>query len=230
MIGKNFGRGVKKHPKTIYIYAPIKYKKNIEITGQQNINGETSKERNNEGTTEIIEGLNFRRTIVFDIEDTYAKNGAKPIPFIEDYINNNTTLEFFNTLKKISPVTIEEIDMIGGAKGCYSKENKKISLSKNLSQDDKTAVLLHELCHCLYDDFNYKEDRNKSEIFVESVAFLVADYFNFDTSMCSFGYITNWAKNDINEVMKLTKKIEDTTKEYIKLIEDGLNPQVQISA
>ena len=225
-----YGRGVKKHPKTIYIYAPVKYKIPKEVEGQQNINGRVEKERNMENSLEQIEGIGFKRTVVFDIEDTYTKKDSKPIPFVEDYINNNTTEEFFNTLKSISPVPIETEEIVGGAKGYYSKSKKKIFLSNKLSQDDKTSVLLHELCHCLYDDFNYKEDRNKSEIFVESVAFLVADYFNFDTSMCSFGYITNWAKNDISEVVKLGKKIEDTSKEYIKLIEDGLNPQVKISA
>ena len=224
------GRGVKKHPKTIYIYAPVKYKVKNNIEGQQNINGSIEKERNTDNSLETIEEIGFKRTVVFDIEDTYTKKGAKPIPFVEDSINNNTTEEFYNTLIHISPVPIKITEILGGAKGYYSKSKSKIFLSNKLSQDDRTSVLLHELCHCMYDDFNYKEDRNKSEIFVESVAFLVADYFNFDTSMCSFGYITNWAKNDINEVMKLGKKIENTAKEYIKLIEDGLNPQVQISA
>lgn len=225
-----YGRGVKKNPNTIYIYAPIKYKVTRQLDGQQNVNGLTEKERNTEGTTETIEGIKFKRTVVFDITDTYTKKGAKPIPFVEDYLNNNTTEEMYNTLVELSPVPIEIKEIYGGAKGYYSKIEGKIALSNKLSQDDKTAVLLHELCHCKYDDFNYKEERNKSEIFVESIAFLVADYFGFDTSMCSFGYITKWAKNDINEVIKLGGKIEKTAKEYIKLIEEKLNPQMQISA
>jgi len=86
------------------------------------------------------------------------------------------------------------------------------------------------LCHCLYDNFNYKENKNKSEIFVESVAFLVADYFHFDTSMCSFGYITNWAKNDINEIMSLGEKIKETADNFIELIKANEFKQEQITA
>ena len=46
-----------------------------------------------------------------------------------------------------------------------------------MSIDAKTAVLLHELTHGLYDDFDYTTDRNLSEVFVESVAYTVASYF-----------------------------------------------------
>ena len=67
-----------------------------------------------------------------------------------------------------------------------SKIKQQIVLKNNLSIDDKASVLLHELTHALYDDFDYKENRDLSESFVESVAFIVADYFNLDTSMCSF--------------------------------------------
>ena len=119
-------------------------------------------------------------------------------------------------------------DNIGSKKGYYDK--KQIVLNNSLSQDGKTAVLIHELCHCLYDDFDYKVDRDKSEIFVESVAFLVADYFNFDTSICSFSYITNWAKNDIKNFLKISNKIKETANEYIELIKNSKFKQEKISA
>ena len=43
MIGINFGRGVKKNPKTIFIYTPIKTKREKTISGQQNMNGKEEK-------------------------------------------------------------------------------------------------------------------------------------------------------------------------------------------
>lgn len=224
------GRGVKKNPKTIFIYTPIKYKKQKAIEGQQNVNGKEEKERNDSGTIEIIEGISYKRVAVYDIGDTYIKKGNKRIPILDDILENNTTEELYNTLLEISPVPVKTEEINGIQKGYYSKKNQKIVLKESLSQDDKTAVLIHELCHCLYDDFVYKTDRNKSEIFVESVAFLVADYFGFDTSICSFSYITNWAENNIKEFMSLSNKIKETADKFIELIKNSKYKQEVISA
>lgn len=224
------GRGIKKNPNTIYIYAPMNFKKNKKINGQQNVNGKEEKERNENGTKEIIDGISFRRVAVFDIKDTYIKKGGQKVPFIEDTMDSDTTKDLYDILVGISPVPVMNSLIIGGTKGFYSKNGKRIVIDKNLSQDDKTAVLIHELCHCLYDDFDYCKDRDKSEIFVESVAFLVADYFNFDTSMCSFGYITNWARNDIKNFMSLSDKIKDVANEFINLIKRRISGQQRIGA
>lgn len=224
------GRGVKKNPKTIFIYTPIKTKIPKTIEGQQNVNGKEEKERNENGTVEIIEGIKYRRVAVYDIGDTYIKKGNKRIPILDDTLDSDTTKNLYNTLLEISPVPVLLEEINGVKKGYYDKKEQKIVIKQSLSQDDKTAVLIHELCHCLYDDFVYKTDRNKSEIFVESVAFLVADYFNFDTSLCSFGYITNWAHNDIKEFMNLSNKIKETADEFIDLIKNNDYKQEKISA
>lgn len=222
------GRRIKKNPKTIFIYSPIKYKKQQVISGQQNINNKEEKERNNSGTIEIIEGISYKRVAVYDIGDTYIKDKSKKIPILDDTLRSNTTKELYNDLLEISPVPVILEEFNGIQKGYYNKTKQKIILNKNLSQDDRTAVLIHELCHCLYDDFVYQTDRNKSEIFVESVAFLVADYFGFDTSLCSFGYITSWAENDIKEFMSLSNKIKETADEFIELIRNNKYKQEKV--
>lgn len=224
------GRGIKKGPKTIYIYAPIGVKKKDAIEGQQKLDGSEIKEKRDGRTIEVIDGIKFKRIAVYDISDTYLKKGTKKIPFIEDRIDADTTNDLYNKLLKISPVPVKLELIPGGAKGYYCKTKKVIVIDNELSQDDRTAVLIHELCHCLYDDFVYSKEREKSEIFVESVAFLVADYFNFDTSLCSFGYITKWAKNDLNSFLKLSKKIQDTTEDFIKLINNSDFTQEKIIA
>lgn len=208
----------------------MKKKRNKQLEGQQSIDGSIQNERSNQKSIEEIDNIKCRRVVVYDISDTYLKKGVKPIPFIEDYLKTETTQKLYNILIEISPVAVQIQEIAGGKKGYFSKKENKIVLSSELSQDDKTAVLIHEVCHCLYDDFNYKEDRNKSEIFVESIAFLVADYFHFNTSMCSFEYITNWAKNDINEIIRLGAKIKETADKFIELIKSYEFKQEKISA
>lgn len=224
------GRGIKKNPKTIFIYIPIKYKKQKTIEGQQNVNGNEEKNKNTSGKLETIEGISYKRVAVYDIGDTYIKKGNKRIPILDNTLDSNTTEDLYNALLEISPVPVITERINGIKKGYYSKSRQKIVLKESLSQDDKTAVLIHELCHCLYDDFVYKTERNKSEIFVESVAFLVADYFGFDTSFCSFGYITEWAENNIKEIMNLSNKIKETADKFIELIKNNDYKQETISA
>ena len=126
--------------------------------------------------------------------------------------------DFFEFLQSYSPYPITEQNL-SNVQGYWNSKNKQIVLKKNLSIDDKVSVLLHELTHALYDDFDYKEERNLSETFVESVAFIVADYFGLDTSMCSFNYITSWAKGDIKIVLELGNKIQKTANDFINKLE-----------
>ncbi len=104
-------------------------------------------------------------------------------------------------------------------KNSYMILRKKNVLKKSLSVDDKVAVLLHELSHGLYDDFDYKTDRNLSEVFVESVAYLVADNFGLDTSRCSFNYIAKWANGDPKIVIELGNKVQKCANEFITQLE-----------
>lgn len=91
--------------------------------------------------------------------------------------------------------------------GYWSKTEQHIVLKNTLYIYYKASVLLHELTHALYDDFDYKENRNLSETFVESVAFIVADFFDLDTSMCSFEYITSWTEENTKILLDLGNKI-----------------------
>ena len=125
----------------------------------------------------------------------------------------------FEKLKVFSKWPIIEEEMAGTKKGYFSTKRQIISLRKDLSINDKTSVLLHELAHGLYDNFDYKTDRNLSEVFVESIAFIVADYFGLDTSMCSFNYITKWANGDSKIVIDLGSKVQKCANKFIKDIE-----------
>ena len=127
-------------------------------------------------------------------------------------ISRDSYIEYISKKMRI----ILEDELYGSCEGYWSPNNKHIVLKKSLSVDDKTAVLLHELTHALYDDFEYSTQRDLSETFVESVAFIVADYFGLDTSMCSFSYITSWANGDTKNILELGDKIQKTANDFIK--------------
>lgn len=210
---KELGRGVKSNPKKIFILRPMPYKMKKEEKDKQ-------LEENNEETVTLVK---YGWTIVYDISDTYIREDAKEVPLFDDIkINANTSQDLYSILLKISPVKVEIVSTGNGADGYYSKSEKKIVLSPLQSEDDKTATLLHEISHALYDDFDYSKERNLSEIFVESVAYITADYFGLNTSKCSFSYITKWSKGDTKELLKLGTKIQDASDKLINRIEEQI--------
>lgn len=210
---QSMGRKLKKGSKGIQIIYPIKrtYKKKIE--------GQDTFLEDNKNKEQEVEYFTYRYTYVYDVSQTVGK----PLPLEEKYLDSNNRAEFFDFLKSFSPYPINEIEIGGGIKGYWSLKNKNIVIEKSLSIDDKVSVLLHELTHAFYDDFDYKEDRNLSETFVESVAFIVADYFDLDTSLCSFNYITSWADGDIKILLELGDKIQKCANSFIKNLENYYN-------
>lgn len=193
--------------KKIYIVAPIPRKYNVKVKKIEN--GEEIE------TTETIHYNSYRWVFVYDISQT---EGAE-IPLEDKSISGDNMLEFFEKLKELSNIPVIEEEMYGGRKGYYSPKRNIIALKKDLSINEKTSVLLHELSHAFFDDFDYKTDRNLSEVFVESIAFIVADYFGLDTSMCSFNYITAWSKGDPKVVLELGDKVQKCANEFIEKIE-----------
>lgn len=214
---KSMGRNLKKGAKGIQIIYPIKrtyIKKNLE--DQYSLLNAEDKETEQ---YEKVEYLTYRYTYVYDISQTYGK----PLPLSDMNLNSNNKLEFLEFLKSFSPFPILEESMTGTIQGYWSKKEQHIVLKNTLSIDDKASVLLHELAHALYDDFDYKENRNLSETFVESVAFIVANYFDLDTSMCSFEYITSWADGDSKILLELGDKIQKCANSFIVNLENFYN-------
>ena len=198
----------------------IKDAKRIQITAGMPAQGKTTvkkivdgKEIEEEQTYNYIA---YKQVYVYDISQTIGE----PIPLQVKMLDSENMDSFFCKLKQFSKFPIYEENLHGGLKGFYSPKEQTITLDKSLSIDAKVAVLLHELTHGLYDDFNYKTDKNLSETFVESVAYIVADYFGLDNSMCSFNYITKYAKGEPNILIDLGTKIKKCASEFIKDIEE----------
>lgn len=208
---QKMGRKIKKGAKGIQIVYPIKRKYTTKIDGQRSIIDKEEQQQEEKN----IEYMTYGYTYVYDISQTIGE----PMPLENKRLNSNNKIEFWEFLKSFSPYPILEESLRQNLQGYWSKSKKHIVLEKTLKIDDKVSVLLHELTHALYDDFDYKQDRNLSETFVESVAFMVADYFGLDTSMCSFNYITSWVNGDIKILLELGAKIQKTADAFINQLE-----------
>lgn len=202
----------------IFILAPIprKYSKKVKKIE----NGEEIE------TIENYEYNAYRYVYVYDISQTIGE----PIPMETTNMNSDSMMEFYEKLKNFSKFPVYEKDLNGSLEGYFNPSKKEIVLKKTLSIDDKTSVLLHELAHGLYDNFDYTTDRNLSEVFVESIAYIVADYFGLDTSRCSFNYITQWAKGEPKVVLDLGNKIQKCANKFIKEIENFEVQEIELAA
>ena len=201
-------RELTENAKKIWIVAPIpkKYERKVKVI-------EDGKEVEK---TEIIRFNFYKYVYVYDISHTTGK----AIPLQSQKLNCNDMAYFYEKLKLFSKVPIIEKELSGGTQGYYSEKENIIAIKTTLSQNDKAFVLLHEIAHSLYDDFDYKKDRNLSEVFVESIAYIVANHFGLDTSPCSFNYIIKWAHGDTKTVLDLGAKIQESANKFIEDLEN----------
>ena len=176
--------------------------------------------------TETVKYNAYRYVYVYDISHTTGK----AIPLQSERINCDDKASFYNKLKEFSNVPVIEKELFGGTLGYYSKKENLIAIKNTLSINDKASVLLHEIAHSLYDDFDYSKDRDLSEVFVESVAYIVADHFGLDTSHCSFNYIIKWAKGETKTVLELGGKIQKCANEFIEKLENFEMQELQLAA
>ena len=213
-------RELTENAKKIWIIAPIprQYKKKVKTI-------EDGKEVEK---IEIVKYNAYKYVYVYDISDTTGK--AIPLQSESERINCDDKAYLYDKLKEFSNVPVIEKELSGGTLGYYSEKENIIAIKNTLSINDKVAVLLHEIAHSIYDDFDYSKDRNLSEVFVESIAYIVADHFGLDTSPCSFNYIIKWAEGDPNIILDLGNKIQKCANEFIEKLEEFKNEQEKLVA
>ena len=202
----------------IWIIAPIprQYDKKVKTI----VDGEEIEK------VETVQYNNYRYVYVYDISQTEGE----PLPLQRETLDNDNMGYFYEKLKSFSKLPVIEKKLSGGTDGYYNPSEKNIAIKDTLSLNDKASVLLHELAHAMYDDFDYEKDRNLSEVFVESIAYIVANHFGLDTSRCSFNYIIKWAKGEPKTVIELGNKIQKCANQFIKQIENYDSQEMQLVA
>jgi len=214
---KSLGRYVKKGAQGIKILCPVKYnyeaEQDVFVNGQPVYNSDGSKE------TEKVtkEGLCFKVGYTFDIADT---EGAE-LPSLTKKLEESPDIlkAVIEQIMAASDVPIAYDDKLGenDAYGYYNLVEKRIGIRKNLSTMHTCKTIIHELSHSkLHSSDKEKISQSDREIQAESVAFTVLNYFGFDTSDYSFGYVASYSKGkDVRELQASLSIIEKTSRELI---------------
>ena len=217
----DFERTVKKGSKALKIWVPYQVKTKIS-TNQNELSFSPSA---NEMEEKEVTVTRFKLGNVFDVSQTEGKELPKAINELTGSVKDYEDL--YRAAKAVSmdnqvSISFEEIKR-EGANGYYSPNENRIVISKGLKgQEHILKTIFHEMAHSdLHRGTNaqYGDDQyRKQELQAESVAYVVANHFGFDTSSYSFGYLAIWAK-DKNGFEDMVEQLQIVQKEAKSLID-----------
>ena len=217
----DFDRTVKKGSKALKIWVPYQVK--TKISANQNELSFSPSE--NEMEEKEVTVTRFKLGNVFDVSQTEGKELPKAINELTGSVKDYEDL--YRAAKAVSmdnqvSISFEEIKR-EGANGYYSPNENRIVISKGLKgQEHILKTIFHEMAHSdLHRGTNaqYGDDQyRKQELQAESVAYVVANHFGFDTSSYSFGYLAIWAK-DKNGFEDMVEQLQIVQKEAKSLID-----------
>ena len=217
----DFDRTVKKGSKALKIWVPYQVK--TKISANQNELSFSPSE--NEMEEKEVTVTRFKLGNVFDVSQTEGKELPKAINEltgdVKDYENLYRAAKAVSMDNQVS-ISFEEIKR-ESTNGYYSPDENRIVISKGLKgQEQILKTIFHEMAHAdLHRGTNaqYGDDQyRKQELQAESVAYVVANHFGFDTSSYSFGYLAIWAK-DKNGFEDMVEQLQIVQKEAKSLID-----------
>lgn len=217
----DFERTVKKGSKALKIWVPYQVK--TKISANQNELSFSPSETEMEEKEVTV--TRFKLGNVFDVSQTEGKELPKAINELTGSVKDYEDL--YRAAKAVSmdnqvSISFEEIKR-ESANGYYSPDENRIVISKGLKgQEQIIKTIFHEMAHSdLHRGTNaqYGDDQyRKQELQAESVAYVVANHFGFDTSSYSFGYLAIWAK-DKNGFEDMVEQLQIVQKEAKSLID-----------
>lgn len=172
----------------------------------------------------------FKLTPVFSQHQTNGKD----IPTICNRLvgESDQAADLEKIIKKIIdiPITYER----ARSNGYYVPSDKIININPELLEEkyicQRVKTLIHEYAHYLVDSMGYVEkiqdiaEENQGEAYAleelvaESVAFMVCNIHNVDTSNYSFEYIASWSCTNVEAFKKMFEIIQRIYTKVIKNI------------
>jgi len=177
----------------------------------------------------------FKDVYVYDIEDTEPLPDLPIKEVFNEFDWNIKTVDVDVNFKKLESMLLaiikdndfkfryEEIfnESLGGWTDHAVKE---IVCKENTTEADKIHTILHEIGHMFA---HSEEELDRKRVYrplveteAETIAYVVADYLNIDTSSYSIGYIANWSKGNEDILQESVKRISKFANVIMEKIEE----------
>lgn len=173
-------RHVRKGEKGIVIIAPVANRIRVEDeNGDEHVMAGTAR--------------GFRAAYVFDIAQTDGEElPAVPVERLEADAPEIVYTQLREVAASIG-YTVEEDYLDGSRNGDCNFADHHIRVEVRNAPAQQVKTLTHELAHAILHGEGFGGTREIAELEAESVAFLVCDGLEIDSSSYSFGYVASWA-------------------------------------
>jgi antirestriction protein ArdC len=218
----NFKRHVLRGEHGIKILAPCPIKRQVEMEKIDPVTRRPAIGPDGRPVTETMEVTTpaFKVVTVFDVSQTEGE----PLPALGiDELAGSVEQypDFFEALKRVSPLPIGFEKIASGAKGYCNYEEHRIAIQEGMSEVQTVKTAIHEITQArLHDIHREKEkdippeqrkDRNTREVEAESVAYTVCQHYGIETSDYSFGYIAGWSGGRETKELKASLELIRST-------------------
>lgn len=235
---QTLGRHVNKGEKSIDILVPS-FKK-VEVQKIDEKTGEVLRDKNGDPESEVKQSITgFMMGKVFDVSQT----DGKEIPNVRDFIQRDLQsvesltelydrfIDRFNQNDQTSLTIAEEAHPGETYGGYYNRQNDEIVINTAVSTtaEQKFRVLIHEYAHSqLHHRENDLKDlpRGHREAQAECTAYIVSQYYGFDTDLSSTGYIATWAQ-DLDLAKQAIQEVQNVSRETIEQINSLQSEKIQ---
>lgn len=220
------GRQVRKGEKGIQILAPCNFRATLELEKIDPVSGRTLYGQDGQPLTEKVKisPNRFKIAHVFDLSQTEGRElpqiGVSELSGdVEDFTG------IYGRLSALSPLPIVQEDFQRSAKGYTSFTENRIVIKPGMSQVQTVKTLVHEIAHAkLHQPKDLLEmptaaERRQREVEAESIAYVVCQHFNIDTTDYSLAYVAGWSKGrELAELKASLNVIHATAGEIIDAI------------
>ena len=209
---KQYGRTVNRGEKSIRIWAPM----TIKLKDEQ---GEIIRDEDGKPVRKTF----FKPLPVFDIKQTSivdAEKWAKHAPKLTAVTRFGVPVEKLTGPSDLAPMLIEAIERrgytvhfdadLGTANGVTRFLPRRVEIAKDLQPAQIAKTLAHELAHIILhspDATGPRPQYDVGEIEAESVAYLICQHLDLDSSAYSFGYIAGWSHNDFDAIKATCERV-----------------------
>jgi antirestriction factor ArdC-like protein len=141
----------------------------------------------------------FRAVPVFDVSQTDPLPDTEPVPLDSpaEPIRGDSHAHLLPCLSALATelgYTVSTRQLDGSADGWCDARQREIVVNAALSANAQVRVLVHEIAHAL--GISYKQyGRNRAEVIVDTVTFIVCGSIGLDTSDSSVPYVADWGED-----------------------------------